>query len=228
MDFPFVLICQGSDAHSYLEMPVRRKLIVDAANTSRGVITRSADLARRLRDAGVDKNLLHPIYNGVDTEVFFPTTDRRDVKEKLGLEPEAEHLLFVGNFLPVKNPLLLIEAWGQARSEEQGRDLRLVMIGAGPMEAEIRGAVESAGLTGFLTMPGRLPSVQVAEYMRACSCLVMSSHNEGVPNVVLESFASGLPVVSTDVGGISEVLNDGAFGETGASRVVRGTRRRNI
>jgi len=203
LGFPYWLICQGSDAHAYLQMPVRRRLIVAAAQRSRGVITRSADLARRLAAAGVAEEKLHPVYNGVDTQMFHPPGDARVARE-------AGYLLFVGNFLPVKNPLLLLESWRLARQKLPDRDLRLVMIGAGPLEAEIRARAATLGLAGSLALPGRLPPAEVAEHMRAACCLVLSSHNEGVPNVVLEAFASGLPVVSTDVGGINEVL-DAAF-----------------
>ena len=207
LGFPYWLICQGSDAHAYLEIPVRRRLIVDASNRSRGVITRSADLARRLAGAGVDGGRLHPVYNGVDTEVFRPAGDPRRAREDLGLDPEAEYLLFVGNLLPVKNPMLLLEAWQLAREKFPDRKLKLLMIGAGPMADEIRAKAGAQGLAADSTMLGRLPPAAVANYMQAAGCLVMSSHNEGVPNVILEAFASGLPVVSTDVGGISEVLD---------------------
>jgi len=212
MKFPYWLICQGSDAHSYLEMPVRRRLIVEASNKSRGVITRSADLARRLKEAGVGEQRLYPVYNGVDTKVFYPTEDRAEACRMVGLDPACDYLLFVGNLLPVKNPLLLIKAWEQARATNPERELRLLMIGAGPMEAEIRAESERAGLAKSLELLGRRPPDEVAGYMRAAGALVLSSHNEGVPNVVLEAFASGVPVVSTDVGGISEVLNSGDLG----------------
>jgi glycosyltransferase involved in cell wall biosynthesis len=212
LGFRYWLICQGSDAHAYLGMPVRRRLIVAAAAGSGGVITRSADLARRLAAAGVGEHLLHPVYNGVDTALFRPAADPRTQRRVLGLEPDADYLLFVGNFLPVKNPLLLIESWHRARGLLPGRDLRLVMVGAGPLEAEIRGRAVARGLEGALVMPGRLPPAAVADYLRAACCLVLSSHNEGVPNVVLEAFASGVPVVATAVGGIAEVLDSRMLG----------------
>lgn len=207
LGFRYWLICQGSDAHTYLRVPVRRRLIVAAAQASCGVITRSADLARRLAAAGVGERRLHPVYNGVDTAVFRPAADPAAARLALGLGPGAECLLFIGNFLPVKDPLLLLEAWQLARRQLPGRDLRLIMVGAGPLEASIRAKAAALGLGESLTMPGRLPPAVVADYLRAARCLVLASRNEGVPNVVLEAFACGVPVVSTDVGGVAEVLD---------------------
>jgi glycosyltransferase involved in cell wall biosynthesis len=61
-------------------------------------------------------------------------------------------------------------------------------------------------------MPGRKTPVEVARYMQAADVLCMSSHNEGLPNVILEAFACGLRVVSTNVGGIGEAVDEPAFG----------------
>jgi glycosyltransferase involved in cell wall biosynthesis len=207
LGFRYWLICQGSDAHGYLGMPVRRRLIVAAAAGSCGVITRSADLARRLAAAGVDERLLHPVYNGVDTALFRPAVDPGPLRRALGLEHRVDYLLFVGNLLPVKNPLLLLDAWRLARAMLPHRDLRLIMIGAGPLDGAIRAKAAAMGLTGALELPGRLPPTVVADHLRVASCLVLASHNEGVPNVILEAFASGVPVVATDVGGVAEVLD---------------------
>jgi len=60
---------------------------------------------------------------------------------------------------------------------------------------------------------GGLPALEVARWMNAADVLCLSSHNEGLPNVVIESLASGLPVVATDVGGISELVDRPERGE---------------
>jgi teichuronic acid biosynthesis glycosyltransferase TuaC len=88
----------------------------------------------------------------------------------------------------------------------------VIMIGGGPMEQEVRQAADAKGFGKFVTLAGRKNAAQISEYMRAANLLAMSSENEGVPNVILEAFASGLPVVSTNVGGISEVVNQPFLG----------------
>ncbi len=206
---PFVTIVQGSDAHVYLQMPVRREKIVKALTQASSSITRSAKLGHLLAKAGVPENKLSPVYNGVDLEIFH-VGNKQESRRQLGLQ-ELPTILFVGNFLPVKNPFLLIEAHAQLC--RQGPRVQLVMIGAGPLESEARQLAQTLGFGDLVRFAGRKSVTEVAEHLRASNLLCLSSENEGVPNVVLEAFASGVPVVTTDVGGISEVLNQPFLGE---------------
>jgi glycosyltransferase involved in cell wall biosynthesis len=206
MGLPFVIIAQGSDVHSFLRMPVRRPLIVAAAQASGGVITRSAELARLLREAGVDGAKLHPIYNGVDASIFR-SADQNSVRTELGIAADASVILFVGNLFPVKNPSLLLAAHAAVCRRFPDRQIRLIMIGDGPLRGALEREVETRGTARSVTFLGKKLAPEVARYMQAADTLCVSSHNEGVPNVVLESFACGLRVVSTRVGGIHEVLS---------------------
>ena len=194
--FPFVLIAQGSDVHQYLRSPLRRRSILRAVSAARAVITRSADLKRRLVEAGCEGPKIHPVYNGVDTGMFAPG-DQAAARRSLGLPEKAKVILFAGNFFAIKNPRLLIEAHRQLPGEPL-----LVMAGAGPMEKELRAAAGARVL-----FPGRQTPSGIARHMRAADLFCLPSWNEGVPNVILEAFASGLPVVASKVGGIHEVLN---------------------
>ena len=211
---PFCLICQGSDAHQYLRIPARKRAILVAAQKSGGVITRSRDLARLLAEAGAAPGKLHPIYNGADRELFRPLAaeERQAARAGLGLAENEAVTLFVGNFLPVKNPRLLLEAFAEAkrrlRGETPGTDLRprLLMAGGGPMEEEIKEWISELGLGGEVRLEGRMDAVGIAKRMQAADLLCMSSENEGVPNVVLEAQATGVPVIATKVGGIHEII----------------------
>lgn len=208
---PMVVITQGTDVHTYLGMAARRKAIVASLSRVKGVVNRSRDLARRLAEAGVPEKKLHVVYNGVDTSLFYPV-EAVDAKTKLGLPLNERVLLFVGNFLPVKNQELLLGAFAGLAQQKDHQNIRLVMVGGGPLEAEIRQLAKDLGVETKITFAGRKTPSEVAIYMQASELLVLSSHNEGVPNVVLEAFASGRPVVTTDVGGIHEVLKEDYLG----------------
>ncbi len=206
---PAVLIAQGSDIHQYLQSPPRRRKILRALAQSQGLITRSARLATLCEQAGADPAKLHPVYNGVDLEIFHPAEPQNlpALRKSLDLPERAPLILFVGNFLPVKNPHLLLQAFADlaALPSPSAEPPHLLLIGSGPLQKALETEAGSRGLRERVHFLGRKEPAQVADYMRAADCLALSSHNEGVPNVILESFASGLPLVSTDVGGIHEV-----------------------
>lgn len=205
---PLVGIAQGSDVHQYLGLRFRRKLIVGTLNRIAATITRSKDLAQRLREAGVASEKLHPIYNGVDTDLFR-RVDRDARRAELGWSKDQPVFLYVGNLLPIKNPLLLVRAHARlvAEQSDKGNPPRLVIVGSGPLERKIREEAGAAGTGGLVELVGRKPSGEIARYMQAADLLCIPSDNEGVPNVALEAMACGLPVVATEVGGIPEVID---------------------
>lgn len=202
--FRFAAIAQGTDVHHYLRMPPRRRIIVAAMARATAVVTRSAELADQLAAAGVDRALLHPIHNGVDGRLFHPG-DRLAARQETGLDAAARVVLFVGNFYPVKNPGGAIAAHRRLRAADDR--VHLVLVGGGPLEPALRAAAGPG-----VTFAGRKTPAEVAAYMRAADALCLPSFNEGLPNVVLEALASGLPVVASAVGGIGEVLRDGERG----------------
>ncbi len=211
LQFPFVAIAQGSDVHQYLRMPVRRRIISQCLPRARHVITRSGELARLLGDAGIDLDKAGPVYNGIDFERFSPGS-AEETRKALGLPVHVPVILFVGNFLPIKNPLHLVEAHAEICRDQQLAGAILVMVGGGPLEAEIRRKADALGFGKQVILAGRHDAANVARYMQAADLLCLPSQNEGVPNVILEAFACGLPVVASRVGGIPEVHSGDTMG----------------
>ena len=201
---PMVCVAQGSDVHHYLELPMRRRSILALARRAT-ILTRSEDLRQRLIRAGAAATGVTTVYNGVDTQTFHPG-DARQARQTLGLPEKGRLLLFVGNFLPVKGLDLLMQATTLA-ARKLDEPLRLVLIGSGPLQNELAAEARAQGLPEeALIWAGRKSPAEVAQFMRASDAVCLSSHNEGVPNVLLESLASGRPFVSTRVGGIHEIL----------------------
>lgn len=207
---PFASIAQGSDVHQYLNMPVRREVML-ACLKSAALITRSRDLRERLCAAGFRGDMVETIYNGVDLETFHPG-DQEAARRQFGLPRERKVLLFVGNLLPIKQPLLLVEAHARLCGKRPESKPLLVLIGAGPLRAGIVEAAERAGTACDVLLAGRKTSSQIADAIRAVDLLCLSSVNEGVPNVVLEALAGGLPVVAPSVGGLGEIVNASYLG----------------
>ena len=212
LGFPFVAIAQGSDVHQYLAIPKRCAIIRSHLPSAQTIITRSVDLARRLdEEAGLPTERIVPIYNGIDLERFQPG-DKEEVRKELSLPQGGRIVLFVGNFVAIKNPLLLIDAFLRLREERDFEDITLVMVGGGPLEGTIAFRADRPQTEGRILLAGRQMAPTVAKFMQAADVLCLPSDLEGLPNVVLEAFASGLRVVASRVGGIPEVHNADSLG----------------
>jgi glycosyltransferase involved in cell wall biosynthesis len=204
---PIVAIAQGSDVHQYLGMPARRRVILKYLPRAATVITRSGELSRLLAGAGFPGEKLRTVYNGVSLDAFQPR-EQAAARRESGLPEDGRIVLFAGNFYAVKNPLLLLRGVAQLNS---GAPL-LVMAGGGPLEQPVRDLAAKLGIASRVIFAGRKTPEEIARLMNAADLLAIPSKNEGVPNVLLEAFASGLPVVASRVGGIPEILDQEFLG----------------
>jgi glycosyltransferase involved in cell wall biosynthesis len=186
-------------------------LILEAAGKAAVVFTRSASLGKMLASAGADSGRVHPLHNGVDTECFR-WRDQRGAREDLGVDEQTRIVLFVGNLLPVKDPNLLLEAFDCLRRNDRAGGWQLALAGKGPLRLDLEGKVRALGLASCVKFLGPLPAREIARWMNAADVLCLTSHNEGLPNVVLEAQASGIPVIVSDVGGPRDLVTNGQDG----------------
>jgi sugar transferase (PEP-CTERM/EpsH1 system associated) len=177
-------------------------------------ITVSENLADWLRETvHTPAGKITQIYNGVDTEKFFPARAQRSVLGGDGfVEPDSVVIGTVGRMAAVKNPLTLLRAFISLlkRNSDQRSKLRLVMIGDGPLRAGVKEMVETAGIQSQVWLPGERDDV--ADLLAGFDIFVIPSLNEGISNTILEAMATGLPVVATDVGGNPELITPGHTG----------------
>lgn len=114
-------------------------------------------------------------------------------------------LLHVGAFVPEKNHAGLLRIF--SRIHKAFPDARLVLAGSGPLEAEVKAQVAAASLAGAVEFAGSVNDIE--RRMQSAAVLVLPSLIEGMPGVILEAFASGLPVVANATGAVPTLLNDG-------------------
>jgi len=212
LELPFASIAQGSDVHQYLRIPARRAVIARHLPQAKAIITRSAELARLLETAGIPGPRLHPVYNGVDRSCFH-AGNREAARRELGLQGDAPVVLFVGNFYDIKNPLTLLYAHSLLATEPDLENCTLLLVGGGLVGKQMRTFAEQLGTASRVHFAGRHDARGVALRMQAADVLCLPSDNEGVPNVILEAFTCGLPVVASRVGGIPEVHTSEALGQ---------------
>ncbi|HEY9192140.1 MAG TPA: glycosyltransferase family 4 protein, partial [Methyloversatilis sp.] len=160
---------------------------------------------------------IHYLPNGVDTTLFHPADDnaRRALRISLDLPLEKPVALYVGVMDERKNIEWLARQW--IEQDAFGTDALLVAIGPqsredpqGALIARLR-AMQAASPDRFCL---RAHSANIEDYLRAADVLVLPSHREGLPNVVLEAMASGLPCVAAEVSGTRDLVQHGRTGYT--------------
>jgi glycosyltransferase involved in cell wall biosynthesis len=159
----------------------------------------------------------------VDTTVFVPSPSeaaresiRAAFRRQMGISPGAPLLVFVGRLDKQKDPLLLIESF--KLSVAAVPDLQLAIVGDGVLRSRVEDLVRAHGLTAQVHFLGVRPPMEIAEILRAADLYVLSSAYEGMPIAMLEALATGLPVVSTDVGEVRLVVRDGINGQISLAR----------
>jgi L-malate glycosyltransferase len=140
-----------------------------------------------------------PVPNVVDLERF-------KFRERLPLKPR---LLSTRNFEPLYNVACTLRAF--ALVQHRWPEARLTLVGGGSLDRQLRSLAGELGLR-HVTFTGRVPPHEIAAQYAAHDLYVQSPNIDNMPTSILEAFASGLPVVSTDTGGVPAILTDRTHG----------------
>ncbi len=182
-----------------------------ARRTDRIVVVADRDCEVGLRHGIGRPEQYAVVRSGVDLGTFasaFDARSRAEARRRLGLPLEAPVVGAVTRLAPVKDPANLIRAFAVVLDTRPAA--RLVLVGDGPLRAECEALVARLGMAERVHFAG--VRRDVADLMAAFDVTALSSVDEGLPRTVLESMAAGVPVVATRVGGVPEVVVDGATG----------------
>lgn len=209
MGKPIWIRIHGSDM-THLRSKRRRERILEACAQASGILCVSKRIADQMKEAGVDAGKVHVAMNGVDLDKFRYRSKRVAKKELPSIAQQVvsagKAVLFAGNLVRVKGLDRLLKAWAAMASEDANEHVTLLVAGDGPMKARLQQMCQKLGIAGRVVFLGEVPHDQMPLWMNLADCLCIPSRSEGTPNVALEALASGLPVVSTDVGACRQLL----------------------
>jgi glycosyltransferase involved in cell wall biosynthesis len=152
------------------------------------------------------------IPNGIEARRLAETVaqPREAVLSDLGLPEDAATILCPARFVHEKGHRYLVDALDSLRRD--GREPVVLLAGDGPLRAEIEAVIERRDLATHVRLLGSIEHDRVLELMRACDLVVLPSTHEGFPLAIAEAAAVGSAIVGTSVGGVPDLIEDGASG----------------
>lgn len=173
------------------------------------VVANSAAAAEfALASHGTDPSKLRIIRNGVEMIEPLTAEQRRSSRQVLGAGDDEVVIGCVGNYRDVKRQALLIDAFAELVHTRP--ELRLVLVGEGPMRPDLERQVAALDITDRVRLHGAV--LDPRPLYGAFDVVVQASISEGMPNVLLEAASSGRPIVATAAGGSPEIIVDGLTG----------------
>jgi len=157
---------------------------------------------------GIPAGRVGVVYNGISLPDLAAPPARDEVRRELAIGPDDLVLMQVARLDYLKDHATAIRTL--ARVVAQRPDARLVLVGEGPERVKIEEQVRSQGLEESVRLLGLRKDV--ARLLVAADVFLLTSISEGIPLTLIEAMAAGLPVISTQVGGVAEVVADGVSG----------------
>jgi teichuronic acid biosynthesis glycosyltransferase TuaC len=196
LNVPAVLTLHGSDVNRFLQLStLMRRGSTVAIRESDYVIAVSESLSARTKELTGTTPDVVPI--GIDLRPYENLPDRAVARKELGLPDDATVALYVGTLFPEKG----IREFVAAIESFEVDGILGVLVGHGPLRNEF----DSASKCRFV---GPEPNERIPLYLSAADVFILPSYSEGMPTVLVEAGAAGVPVIATSVGGIPELLGD--------------------
>jgi glycosyltransferase involved in cell wall biosynthesis len=193
---PVITTLRGSDISRSEKHWLDRQILKICLKTSRKIITVCSPLREQIhRQYPWAEIKLGTIANGVD-DAFLAIQKQYTNRKML-------RIISIGSLIPRKSMSTILKA---AAILKQSENIILEIIGNGIENQELRELGKQLEFTNNLEMPGDIPSTDIPNHLREADIFVLASQSEGRPNVVIEAFAAGVPVVASDIDGNKEII----------------------
>jgi len=202
--YPWVAFHHGYTATD-AKMRAYNQLDRWSLRAARKVVTVSQAMAADLAHRGVPPDKILVVHNSVGAADLLALNEGAASNEQWR-DSARRVILSVGRLSREKGHIDLISAMALLKSAD--RDSKLILVGDGPERVALEQAVDRFDLFDRVTFTGQVNDVR--PYYKMADVVALPSYSEGSPNVVLEAMAAGVPIVATKVGGVPEILQDGA------------------
>jgi glycosyltransferase involved in cell wall biosynthesis len=225
---PLLIQLHGSDVFTAEKNALFRHMARLSASQAHYITSPSPDLTERLGAIGIDTKKIGLVPNAVEADFSGDVTDEAVGKLKSTLDIPTDHtvVLAVGRMVYVKGFNYLLEAFARVIGEIP--DVTLVLAGGGMLLNEMKELAGRLGIGDRVRIPGAVMRDEVPVYFKMADIFVTPSirHEsgavDGLPVVVPEAMAAGLPVIGSDLSGIPVLVRDGSNGALVKERDVKG------
>jgi len=201
---PLVLTLRGTDISKSESSKIYNFLLRFAMRFSHVITVVSEAMYQHLVSQHPELNQkITFVPNGVENELLkIPV-------RKIKTNQECLHVLVIANLIKLKNVPVVIKAISNLNKQLK---IRLTVVGDGPEKGYLEKLSRKLGVAEYVEFVGLVDPKNIASYLKQADGLVLTSLSEGKPNVVLEAFASGLPVIASNIDGVKEMIGNNENG----------------
>ncbi len=212
-DLPYSFTTHAKDLYLTPRKVLRRRVA-----SAKLVLTCTRHNLEYLRSFARSEDLgkIHLVYHGIDLAEFTPPQTASEPVANAGNDEDAPLILSVGRLVPKKGMADLLSALHLL--SRRGVQFRSLIVGEGPLRGQLEAQIGDLGVGHRVTLLGAMAHDRLVRLYEQASLFVLAPHvaedgdRDGIPNVLAEAMAAGVPVVSTSVSGIPELLEDGQTG----------------
>ncbi len=204
-EFPSVISCRGRQVNIWPQIPGNEVFTAGLRRTlekATAVHCVCQEICREAVNLGLDPNNSFIIYTAVDTNFFCPPIAK--------ISTQSVHILMVGALIWRKGYEYALMAVKELI--KRGANVRLTIVGEGLERSRLLFTIRDLRLDEYVTLTGEVNPESVRDLLHESHIFLHAGLSEGIANSVIEAIACGLPVVTTDCGGMGEAITDGVEG----------------
>lgn len=208
-DVPLIVVEHGAILKQIINWNYMYAKIIKTLHAADHILCVSDDLVALILKHGIDKEKVSLVPIGVDIDIF-KKGDTDIIKQDFSIENNVKIVLYVGQLIPRKGLNYLIEAIPKVLDKH--KNIYFIFVGTGSQEKDLFDMCQQKNIPKNVQFTGNIDLCQLIKWYSIANIFVLPSLSEGRPTVIYEAMSCELPVIATDVGGVSEQVKTGHSG----------------